>query len=269
MDGTRRVKGGGVRGAGRLEHAGRRVLGCFPHPDDETYAAAGLLAWCARRGAEVHLLCATRGERGSDRRGRLAGAALAAVRSAELAASCAALGIVPPRFADLPDGGVGGVDRADAVARVDAHLQRLRPHLVVTLGPDGAYGHPDHLAWTAIVDAAVDALPVTRTPRLLHAVFPRRLFAPVAHLAQRAGVVADSVDPDALGIDRGDAHLRLDVRAAAACKLAAAAAHGSRLDSTPPSFFRHLLAPLLAEEWFRVARGVPLPAGANDPFAGL
>jgi hypothetical protein len=48
----------------------RRVLGCFPHPDDEIFAA-GLLAWCADRGAEVHLLTATRGEAGTDRRGLL------------------------------------------------------------------------------------------------------------------------------------------------------------------------------------------------------
>jgi len=245
-----------------------RVLGCFPHPDDEIFAS-GLLAWCADHGAEVHLLCATRGERGSDRRGVLpSGAELAALRSGELAGSCAALGIAPPAFAELPDGGVGDADRAAAVALVVEHLTRLRPALVVTLGPDGAYGHRDHLAWTAIVTAAVRALSADAAPRLLHAVFPRGHFARLYELGRRAAAVAE-LDPAQLGIDADRVELRLDVRGLAERKLEAARAHDSQLDVTPGSFFRRLYAPLLEEEWFVVAHGPPLPAGAADPLAGL
>lgn len=249
-------------------HRGRRVLGCFPHPDDEIFAA-GLLAWCADHGAEVHLLCATRGERGSDRRGRLApGAELAALRSDELAGSCAALGIAPPVFAGLADGGVGDGDRGAAVAAVGEHLARLRPALVVTLGRDGAYGHRDHLAWTAIVAAAVRALPPAGAPRLLHASFPRGHFARLHELGRRAGAVAD-LDPAQLGTDAERVELRLDVHALAERKLAACRAHDSQLDLAPGSFFRRLYDPLLDEEWYVVAHGTPLPPGASDPFAGL
>ena len=245
----------------------RRVLGCFPHPDDEIFAS-GLLAWCAARGAAVQLLCATRGERGSDRHGRLpSGDQLATVRSGELAAACAALGIAPPTFAELPDGGVGAADHAAAVALVGEHLARLQPTLVVTLGPDGAYGHRDHLAWTAIVADAVRAAPAAAAPRLLHAVFPRGHFARLNELGRRAGAV--DLDPALLGIDADRVELRLDVRAFAERKLAGAAAHDSQLDVTPGSFFRRLYAPLLEEEWYVVAHGPPLPAGAVDPFAGL
>ncbi|TNF27292.1 MAG: PIG-L family deacetylase, partial [Deltaproteobacteria bacterium] len=48
----------------------RRVLGVFAHPDDEAWSAGALLTRCAQQGAEVHLVCATRGEGGSDRTGR-------------------------------------------------------------------------------------------------------------------------------------------------------------------------------------------------------
>lgn len=248
--------------------AGRRVLGCFPHPDDEVFAG-GLLAWCAGRGATVELFCATRGERGVDRRGLLPpGAQLAAWRSDELAASCAALGIAAPRFAELPDGGVADADRAAAAGLVAAQLQRLRPHLVVTLDADGAYGHRDHVAWTAIVAAAVRAADDAGRPRLLHAVFPRRHFARLWALARRAGVAVD-LDPERLGVDVAAADLRLDVRAQARRKLAACAAHDSQLDLATGSFFRRLFDPLRDQEWYQVAAGPPLPAGAGDPFAAL
>lgn len=247
--------------------AARRVLGCFPHPDDEMFAS-GLLAWCADHGAEVHLLCATRGERGVDRHGRIPpGRALAAHRSGELAAACAALGIAPPAFAELPDGGVADADHAAAVALVREHLDRLEPALVVSLGPDGAYGHRDHLGWTAIVAAAVRAVPAGRRPRLLHAAFPRGHFARLHELGRKAGAVA-ALDAAALGIDPERVELRLDVRALAERRLAACRAHDSQLD-TAGAFFRHLFAPLLAEEWYVVAHGPALPPGARDPFAGL
>lgn len=246
--------------------AARRVLGCFPHPDDEMFAG-GLLAWCAERGAIVELLCATRGEKGTDRRGTLPpGPELAAWRSRELAAACAALGIGGPHFAELPDGGVADADRAAAVALVGVHLERLRPDLVVTLDADGAYGHRDHVAWTAIVADAVRARPTP--PRLLHTVFPRGHFARVWELGRRAGAVVE-LDPQRLGMDVAAADLRLDIRAQAARKLAACTAHDSQLDVAPGSFFRRLFAPLMEVEWYVVAAGPPLPAGAGDPFAGL
>ena len=45
--------------------AGRTILGVFAHPDDESLACGGTLARAADAGANVVLLCATRGERGS------------------------------------------------------------------------------------------------------------------------------------------------------------------------------------------------------------
>lgn len=246
----------------------RRLLACFPHPDDETYAAGGLLAWCADHGIAVRLLCATRGEAGFDRHGRLTpGPALAAARSEELAAACAALGIEAPRFADLPDGGLATVDRGAARAVLAAELAAFAPQVVVSLGRDGAYGHRDHLAWTALVEAAVRAEP--RPLRLLHAAFARGHLAPLHRLAQRAGAIDDGITADMLGVDTAAVDWRLDVRPYAERKLAACAAHGSQLDCRPGSFFRRLLEPLLVEEWYVGAAGPPLPAGAADPFAGL
>ena len=41
-----------------------RVLTIFAHPDDETMLTGGIMALLSRAGADVHYLCATRGEGG-------------------------------------------------------------------------------------------------------------------------------------------------------------------------------------------------------------
>jgi N-acetyl-1-D-myo-inositol-2-amino-2-deoxy-alpha-D-glucopyranoside deacetylase len=250
--------------------SGRRLLALFPHPDDEAYAAGGLLARCARAGAAVELVCATRGERGTDRTGAADGARLAALRTHELAASCRALGIDPPRFLDLPDGELAAADRT-AVDLLSEELQHTRPHVVVTLGSDGVYANLDHMAWTAAVGAAVQGC--ADPPRLLHAVFPRGLFLPVWRALRRrrgARIVAE-VDPQSLGVAAADADLRVDVRPVRDRKLAAVAAHRSQLaDGDPLTFLRPgIVERLLDEEWYIVAHGPALPPGADEPFAGL
>jgi LmbE family N-acetylglucosaminyl deacetylase len=247
-------------------------LALFPHPDDEAYAAGGLLAWCAAGGATVELVCATRGEGGTDRAGGTpAGAALADLRTRELEASCRALGIGAPRVLALTDGELAAADRAAAIALVSEHLRRVRPHVAVTLGGDGVYASLDHRAWTDVVGAAVRGC--GEPPRLLHAVFPRGLFVPVWRALRRgrgARLVAE-VDPHSLGTDAADVALRLDVRSVRDRKLAAIAAHRSQLlDGDPLTFLRPgIVDRLLDEEWYLVADGPALPAGARDPFAGL
>jgi LmbE family N-acetylglucosaminyl deacetylase len=43
------------------------------------------------------------------------------------------------------------------VAKIVAHLRRVQPHVVVTFGPDGCYGHPDHIAISQLTTAAMVA----------------------------------------------------------------------------------------------------------------
>src|SRR5215472_6587454 len=88
-----------------------RVLGVFPHPDDESYSCAGTLAALAASGAEVHILSATDGGAGQDLAG--SGAEIGHTRASELACSCAAIGAQPPRFLGLRDGGLSAADFPD------------------------------------------------------------------------------------------------------------------------------------------------------------
>jgi LmbE family N-acetylglucosaminyl deacetylase len=111
----------------------------------------------------VHLVTATRGDRGRYR-GKPPGdpahpgqAALAGIREVELRDAARALGIHDVSILGYPDGSVDRVDAREAVAAVAQHIRRIRPQVVVTFGPDGAYGHPDHVAVSQFATAAVVA----------------------------------------------------------------------------------------------------------------
>ncbi len=59
------------------------------------------------------------------------------------------------RRAANADGGLDRVDPAEAQDAIAAHLRRVRPDVVITFGPEGAYGHPDHVAISQFTSAAI------------------------------------------------------------------------------------------------------------------
>jgi LmbE family N-acetylglucosaminyl deacetylase len=133
-----------------------RLLAVLAHPDDESLGLGGTLASCAAAGVETFLVTATRGERG---RFGAAGASAAPgevgrVREAELRAAAAVLGIREVAILGYPDGAVDQVDPMRAVREIATHIRRIRPQVVVTFGPEGAYGHPDHIAISQFATAA-------------------------------------------------------------------------------------------------------------------
>jgi LmbE family N-acetylglucosaminyl deacetylase len=136
------------------------VLGIWAHPDDETFLSAGLMAAAIDAGQRVVTLTATLGEAGGSPAENPA--AVAARRSAELDAALAVLGVREHHVADLPDGGCATVAHATGVALVRDAILRVRPDTILTFGPDGVTGHPDHQAvnrwvWDAWVESGADA----------------------------------------------------------------------------------------------------------------
>lgn len=100
--------------------APRTLVALLAHADDEG-AAAPVLARYAREGVQVHFIISTDGAGGSGSSGYLkrsesgpTGDALVAARDEEARCSAA------------------------------AQIERLRPDVVITWGPDGGTGHPDH-----------------------------------------------------------------------------------------------------------------------------
>jgi LmbE family N-acetylglucosaminyl deacetylase len=139
------------------------VLMVWAHPDDETYLAGGLSAALTDAGQRVVCVTATRGEAGGTTDG------LAAIRTAELEAALDVLGVAEHHWLDYPDGGCASVDAQRAAARIRALVDEVGPDTVVTFGPDGFTGHPDHQAVSRWVDLALQSPPRPQV-RLLHAV---------------------------------------------------------------------------------------------------
>jgi LmbE family N-acetylglucosaminyl deacetylase len=152
-----------------------RLMAVLAHPDDESLGFGGTLARYAADGVHVSLLTATRGDRGRYR-GHRPGApqhpgpeALARTREAELRQAADVLGVHDVTVLDYPDSQLDSVDHREAVARIAREFRRIRPDVVMTFGPDGAYGHPDHIAISqfcaaAVVMAAADTTPALDAP---------------------------------------------------------------------------------------------------------
>jgi LmbE family N-acetylglucosaminyl deacetylase len=136
-----------------------RLMCVLAHPDDESLGVGGTLARYAAEGVEIELVTATRGERGwsgpaEDNPG-LAG--LGQIRTAELLAAARVLGLKQVSFLDYIDGDLDQAAPVDVISKIVAHLRRFQPHVVLTFGPDGAYGHPDHIAISQFTTAAIVA----------------------------------------------------------------------------------------------------------------
>jgi LmbE family N-acetylglucosaminyl deacetylase len=115
------------------------------------------LAKYAAEGVATYLLTATRGERGrfGDNVNPPGPEVVGNAREAELLAAAQALGLREVRFLGYPDGALAQVDATEAIARIAGHLRRVQPHVVITFGPEGAYGHPDHIAISQLTTAAI------------------------------------------------------------------------------------------------------------------
>jgi LmbE family N-acetylglucosaminyl deacetylase len=141
----------------------RRLMAVLAHPDDESLGVGGTLAKYASEGVDVHLLTATRGE-GGRYRGLRPGdprhpgpLELSRTRESELREAAAALGVREVSLLDYHDQHLDRADPRKAIGCIAAHLRRVQPHVVITFGPDGAYGHPDHIAIAQFTTAAVVA----------------------------------------------------------------------------------------------------------------
>ena len=164
-----------------------RILGVFAHPDDESFCAGGTFAKYITGGAEVMVISATRGEAGQIRSPRVATRrTLGAVREQELRLACQQLGVQQAICLDYQDGTLKNVDQEKLTGQVVKLIRSFRPDVVITFGPDGGYGHPDHIAISAATTAAcrlsgernqfpehlVAGLQPYQPARLFHSYFP-------------------------------------------------------------------------------------------------
>jgi LmbE family N-acetylglucosaminyl deacetylase len=266
----------------------RTLMAIFAHPDDEAFGTGGSLSKYAAEGTDVYLVTATRGEAGGIAEPDLATEAnLPLVREQELNCACQIYAIHPPIFLDYVDGQLPIVHQGQAVGKLVRLIRELRPQVVVTFGPDGIYGHYDHIAvhrWATIaVDlaAAPDCFPDQLTdvcqPHQVDKFYYRALpEEQVAAMAEegRPAVMMDGVPFYFVGRGADEITTIVDVSEYVEAKLHGIRCHVTQVGSQ--SSFSETPDEVMQQPWFRkehfilVHSTVGLPEGVEtDLFAGL
>lgn len=149
------------------------IVAVFAHPDDERVIGP-LLSKLAREGRETHLVIATDGSKGVRDFARIpAGAQLAAARAKEAQCAASRLGVRQLHMLGLPDGGLASFEELGKLrTRLVAIIDSLKPAALITIGPEGGTGHPDHRLVGNVVTQIVQSEPRYASIDLLYASLP-------------------------------------------------------------------------------------------------
>jgi LmbE family N-acetylglucosaminyl deacetylase len=265
------------------------LMAFFAHPDDEAFGTGGTLTRYASEGCQVYLVTATRGEAGEIVVPDLTTPAnLPLVREHELRCACEIYGIHPPRFLDYPDGLLSIIHQGQAVGKLVRLIRELKPQVLVTFGPDGIYGHYDHLAvhrWATIAfDLAADPGCFPDQPggectphqidKLYYRLLSRERLDAMLEKEGQGAVMMDGVPFLMVGYPRDKISTVIDVGEFVEAKLRGLQCHVSQVGYGAP--FGETSDEVLEETWFRqetfsLARSTLGPAvePETDLFAGL
>src|ERR1051325_6480341 len=123
------------------------ILAIFAHPDDDV-AIGPLLAHYAKQRVKVYLAIVTSGQQGTNSYAKIpAGDELGAVRENEAKTACQAYGVTELFLLGEQDGSLSSMKRHSEIRnRLLEIIRQVRPSVIITWGPDGLTGHPDHRA---------------------------------------------------------------------------------------------------------------------------
>jgi LmbE family N-acetylglucosaminyl deacetylase len=277
------------------------MLVCLAHPDDETFGMGGTLALYARRGVQVQLVCATRGDVGEMDAELLKGySSIAERRESELRCAAGILGLMGVYFLGYRDSGMPGtpdnqhpnalaaqpVD--EVAAKVVHYIRSMRPQVMVTHDPIGGYKHPDHIAMhrasMRAFELAADPnyssdLPPFKPQKLYYQTMPKDLLCWAVRLAPLL-----RMDPHHFGnnrdidlaslVEEGDfpTHARINCRSVSGIRDEATACHASQLGGAigrkgPMTFLRRYFG--MTETFMRAVPEPERGLRERDLFEGV
>ncbi len=186
------------------------------HPDDESFACAGAFALAHEADMTTRLLVATRGEAGTP--DGVPEPSFGGVREAELITAAKAIGLDEVSILEgYPDGALAEEPFDRLVSEIAAWLADRRPQAVITFGPHGVTGHPDHVGVGSATRWAVERLAESGiAPNAVYVIVPT--FNPGSPLYD-------------LSSEEQTATHRIEITAVADRKLAALEAHASQADT--------------------------------------
>ena len=172
----------------------RPVLAAFAHPDDERVIGP-LLSRLGREGREVHLVIATDGSKGvREHAGVPAGQALAAARAEEAECAARRLGVRQLHLLGLEDGALASFANLGRLrTEIASIVARVQPAVIITFGPEGGTGHPDHRLVGNVVTEVVQSDDRHRTVDLLYASLPAERLRTAPPSSPRVNGVAEAL----------------------------------------------------------------------------
>jgi LmbE family N-acetylglucosaminyl deacetylase len=180
------------------------MVAIYAHPDDEAFGTGGTLTKYSHEGVDVHLITATLGEAGQVANPELEFVQpISVIREQELRCACKHYGIKELHLLGYVDGQTTVAPQREAVFKVVKLLRQIKPQVVITFGPDGVYGHYDHLAVHRWAAAAVklaaenecweDAGPVHQVSKFYYRALPQ----------QQVDQMIDTMGRDYVSMDGG------------------------------------------------------------------
>ncbi|MHA6251777.1 bacillithiol biosynthesis deacetylase BshB2 [Oceanobacillus sp. CAU 1775] len=197
----------------------KHVVIIYPHPDDESFGAAGTALKFRSEGTKVTYMCGTLGEMGRNMgKPNLANReTLPEIRKQELIHACEILDI-DLEMLGYRDKTIEFEDRNEMALNLKGYLDKLKPSLVITHYPEHAV-HPDHNALGAAAIEAVrlmdkgsrpvvwaqaisnDFEEILGEPDIVNDIsmyFDKKIEAIYAHASQASGVLSQFKEPDQL-----------------------------------------------------------------------
>jgi LmbE family N-acetylglucosaminyl deacetylase len=214
-----------------------RLAAVFAHPDDDVYQVGGSIA-LHDGDLDVTVVVCTSGDAGPIWIPEAATReTLGEVREAEERAALETVGVpeADVRFLRHPDWHLPEVPFEVLVTEIESVLREVRPHVVVTFGPDGLTSHHDHIR---AGEAATEAFHLARASsdgrafaRLYRTALPRgdvdRFYAEVARTAEAFGDETQLFNP--VGVPDEDIVVRVDTSPVRERKLAGILSHRTQI----------------------------------------
>ncbi len=263
------------------------LVAIFAHPDDEAFGAGGTLAKYAQQGVDVHVITATLGEAGQIANPSVTlNEPLSVLREQELRCACHEYGVVGVHMLGYIDRQTAVVPPGGAVYKIVKLLRQLKPQVVISFGPDGVYGHFDHLVihrWASAAvqiaaesDKWVTAGAPHQVAKFYHLVISEKQVMMMKEAFKREAVFMDDVPFPFVGYPDEQITTVIDVGEVIETKLNGIRCHASQLDPAMPYLpenFDPSLASRFQYETFVLAKCHPPTSFGggreDDLFVGL
>lgn len=173
----------GFQSIAQVANLARSILVIIAHPDDELLILP-LAAKYQREGIKVQLVIATDGRNGVVPHFKVPeGETLASIRRQEAICATGVLGIAPPIFLEMEDGSLSDFGNLSILKeKLKKVIAEKQPDILITWGPEGGYGHPDHRMVNALVSEIFQEGCEGCSPLLLFPGFPSEIKLPLENL---------------------------------------------------------------------------------------